>query len=158
MSKQTLFEVDLPEPPNVRAISVHDFLAIHFPPRENVLNPWLPRQGLAMVHARCGVGKTHLSLGIGYADGVRRSVQGKAHVLVHGRRCPVVGRVTMDMIMVDLGPNGGNGVDVGDSVTVIGRDGEEQITFDDFAGWAGTISYEILTGLGGRLPRQYLPS
>ena len=51
----------------LKAVSIYDFLAMDFPPRENILNPWLPSQGLAMIHAYRGVGKTHLSLGIAYA-------------------------------------------------------------------------------------------
>ncbi len=67
MTEQTLYEVDLPKRPLLEAVSVRDLLNMDFPPRENVLDPWLPRQGLAMIHARCGIGKTHLSLGIAYA-------------------------------------------------------------------------------------------
>ena len=98
---------------------------------------------------------TVATLAIGYADGVRRAVQGRAEAIVAGRRYPVVGRVTMDMTVVDLGSSGSDAVRVGDVATLIGRDGEEEITLDEFAGWAGTISYEILTGLGSRLERIY---
>ena len=101
---------------------------------------------------------TVATMGIGYADGVPRAVQGRAAVLIRGRRCPVVGRVTMDMTMVNLGSSGDGEVVVGDVATVIGADGDEEITLDEFAGWAGTISYEILVGLGSRLPRHYAPS
>jgi alanine racemase len=95
------------------------------------------------------------TLGIGYADGVLRAVKGQAEVLIAGRRYPVVGRVTMDFTMVDLGA-AGTGVGVGDVATIIGEDGDDEITVDEFAGWAGTISYEVLTGLGSRLYREYL--
>ncbi len=91
------------------------------------------------------------TLGIGYADGIPRSVLGRAHVLLHGRPCPMVGRVTMDMLMVEA-----EGAAPGDVATLVGSDGESAITLDEFAGWAGTISYEILTGLGSRLPREYI--
>jgi alanine racemase len=64
----------------------------------------------------------------------------------------------MDMTMVHLGPNAGDDIAVGDVVTVIGSDGAGEITLDEFAGWAGTISYEILVGLGSRLPRHYSPT
>lgn len=90
------------------------------------------------------------TLGIGYADGIPRSVQGRAHVILGGRRCPVVGRVTMDMLMVEAEHDA-----PGDVATLIGSDGNAAITLDEFAGWAGTISYEILTGLGPRLAREY---
>ena len=61
----------------------------------------------------------------------------------------------MDMTMVDLGSVRDESCTVGDVVTVIGADGDDEITLDEFAGWAGTISYEILVGLGMRLPRNY---
>lgn len=93
------------------------------------------------------------TLSIGYADGLPRSVQGRAVVLVDGVRRPIVGRVTMDMIMVDLGDQSTAGV--GDVATLIGADGTDRITLDECAGWAATISYEILTRLGPRLPRVY---
>jgi len=60
----------------------------------------------------------------------------------------------MDFVMVDLGPEA-NSIAVGDVATVIGKDGDDEITVDEFAGWAGTISYEVLTGLGSRLQRHY---
>ena len=93
------------------------------------------------------------TLSIGYADGVPRAVQGRASVIVAGRRRPIVGRVTMDMTVVDLGPDDPGGV--GDVATLIGTDGDERIALDEFASWAGTISYEILVKLGDRLPRVY---
>lgn len=95
------------------------------------------------------------TLGVGYADGIRRSVQGRAEVLVGGRRYPVVGRVTMDMTMIDAGARDGD-VALGAVATVLGTDGGSEISLDEFADWAGTISYEILTGLGGRVSREYV--
>jgi alanine racemase len=96
---------------------------------------------------------TIATLGIGYADGVPRAVQGRGSVLVRGRRHPMVGRVTMDFLMVDAGPD--PAVSVGDVATLIGRDGADAITLDEFAAWAGTISYEVITRLGDRLARHY---
>ena len=98
---------------------------------------------------------TVATLGIGYADGVHRAVKGQAEVLIGGRRYPVVGRITMDFIMVDLG-SAPTSVKVGDVATIIGEDGGDEVTVDEFAGWAETISYEVLTGLGSRLHREYL--
>jgi alanine racemase len=95
------------------------------------------------------------TLGVGYADGVPRSAMGRAQVLIAGRRAPVVGRITMDMLMVELPPPLDETVRVGDVATLIGADGWEAITVDECAGWAGTTSYEILTGLSPRLPREY---
>jgi alanine racemase len=94
------------------------------------------------------------TLGIGYADGVPRCVAGRAHVLHGGSRWPIVGRVTMDFIMIDVGPSGG-GVRVGDVATVVGRDGDDEITLDEFAAWSDTINYEVLTRFGARLAREY---
>ncbi len=101
---------------------------------------------------------TVATIAIGYADGLPRAIQGRAALLVRGRRFSVVGRITMDMTMVHLGPSAGDDIVVGDVVTVIGTDGAGEITLDEFAGWAGTISYEILVGLGSRLPRHYSPT
>jgi alanine racemase len=90
------------------------------------------------------------TLPVGYADGYPRHVRG-AQVLLGGRRVPIVGVVCMDMLMIDvtdLPPDALDG-----PVTLIGRDGAEQITIDDLARWAGTISYEILCGISKRVPR-----
>ncbi|UCF39980.1 MAG: alanine racemase, partial [Gemmatimonadota bacterium] len=70
-------------------------------------------------------------------------------------RRPLVGRVTMDFVMVDLeglAPS----VRVGDVATLVGSDGDDRITIDEFAAWAGTIAYEALTRLGMRATREYL--
>jgi alanine racemase len=97
---------------------------------------------------------TIATLGIGYADGVPRLVQGRAHVLIAGRRAPLVGRVTMDFVMVDIGPEGDD-VRVGDVATLVGEDGGSAITLDEFAAWSGTISYEVIARLGARLTRRH---
>ena len=94
------------------------------------------------------------TLGIGYEDGVRRSIQGRGIVMLGGKRVPVVGRVTMDMTMVAVPPN--TDVAPGDVATLFGACEGGEIALDEFAEWAGTISYEILTGLGRRLPRIYV--
>jgi alanine racemase len=98
---------------------------------------------------------TIATLGIGYADGVPRAVAGRAQVLVGGVRRPLVGRVTVDFVMVDLG-DAASSVRLGDVATLVGRDDGEQITIDEFAGWAGTIAYEVLTGLRARAAREYV--
>ncbi len=91
------------------------------------------------------------TLAIGYGDGLPRALSNRGEVLLHGRRVPVVGRVSMDMTTANI--SGVEGVRVGDVATLIGRDGEEAVSIEEVAGWAGTIPYEILTGLGARLPR-----
>jgi alanine racemase len=97
------------------------------------------------------------TLGIGYADGVPRLVERKAHVLFGGARRPVVGRITMDFVMVDLGPDS-EGVRIGDLATIVGRDGDAAISIDEFAGWSETISYESLIRFGVRMRREYVGS
>lgn len=82
---------------------------------------------------------------VGYADGYPRLLTGKGEVVVGGRRCPVVGRVTMNMICLDLGPDARERE--GDPVTLIGRDGAAAVWADELAAWAGTIPYEILTNI-----------
>lgn len=90
---------------------------------------------------------------IGYADGVPRCLgQVAAEVLIRGQRCPLAGRVTMDQLMVVVPPD----VEPGDEVVLIGTQGEQKVTLDDWAAAAGTINYELLTGFGGRLPRRYV--
>ncbi len=107
------------------------------------------------------------TLPIGYADGYSRFLSnpcpaggsvGNGEVLVHGRRCPLVGRVTMDMIMIDVTDliSSGQKINVGDEVVIIGQQGEEKISTEELAKKIGTISYEIVCGLSKRLPRVYL--
>lgn len=95
---------------------------------------------------------------IGYADGVaRRSSTVGAEVLLGGRRRPIVGTVTMDQLMVDCGPPGADDEPVvGDEVVLIGRQGDEEITAEEVGGRLGTIGYEIVCGIGSRIPRRYL--
>ena len=90
----------------------------------------------------------------GYADGLPRSLSNRGCALVRGRRAPIVGRVCMDMCMVDVTdvPDAATG----DEVVLIGCQGEEQIGADEVAELAGTISYEILCAISARVPRLYL--
>jgi len=90
----------------------------------------------------------------GYADGYPRHVR-DAQVLVAGRRVPIIGAVCMDMLMIDVTDVPPADAGLGAAVTLIGRDGGEQITVDDLAGWAGTLNYEILCGISKRVPRIY---
>ena len=90
---------------------------------------------------------------IGYADGLQRRLSGNLHFLLHGKQVPVVGRICMDMCMVDITdvPE----AKVGDTVTVVGTDGGETVTWDDWAGQLGTISYELVCDINKRVPRLY---
>jgi alanine racemase len=92
------------------------------------------------------------TLPVGYADGYPRHVR-DASALVGGRRVPIVGAVCMDMLMVDVTDVPATDAGVGSPVTLIGRDGAEEITVDDVAAWAGTLNYEILCGISKRVPR-----
>lgn len=92
-------------------------------------------------------------LPVGYADGYKRSLSNKAAVLIRGRRAPVVGRVTMDLTMADVTDIAG--IQPGDEVALLGTQGGETISAEEMAGWANTISYEILTSISPRVPRYY---
>lgn len=90
---------------------------------------------------------------IGYGDGFPRALSSRGQVLIRGQRHPIAGRVCMDQFMVDIGWGSAYNED---EVVLIGRQGAEAISVEDVAGWAGTIPYEILTGLNHRIPRSYL--
>ncbi len=95
------------------------------------------------------------TVAVGYADGVRRdSGQAGVAVLVRGQRCPIVGTVTMDQLMVALDPAIADEADVGDEVVLIGRQGVEEITATEVAERLGTIAYEVLTSISSRVPRR----
>jgi len=90
-------------------------------------------------------------LPVGYFDGYARSLSNTAHVLIRGRRAPVRGRICMNLMMVDVTDI--KGVKNGDVATLIGRDGDEEITAEQLATWAGSINYEILARLSSLIPR-----
>jgi alanine racemase len=90
---------------------------------------------------------------VGYGDGYFRALSNVAHVLIRGKKYPVVGRVCMDQIMVNIEWETAYN---GDVVTLLGADGDELITCEDLAEWAGTIPYEVLTNLNTRIPRVYI--
>ena len=93
-------------------------------------------------------------LPLGYADGIPRVLSEKGAFLVRGVRCPIVGRICMNMTMIDLCaiPE----AVIGDSVTLIGRDGELTVSADDWADWGHTINYEIVTRLPSEIPRVFV--
>lgn len=91
---------------------------------------------------------------IGYGDGFPRALSSRGQVLVRGVRHPIVGRVCMDQFMVDLGPDGTAYNE--DEVVLIGHQGDAAIACEEVATLAGTIPYEILTGLNERIPREYV--
>ena len=90
-------------------------------------------------------------LPIGYADGYDRRLSNQAHVLIHGRRAPVRGRVCMNLTLVDVTdiPQ----ADLEDEAVLLGRQGDQEVTAGDLAGWVGTIPYEIVARLSPDIPR-----
>lgn len=96
-----------------------------------------------------------VTLPLGYADGYPRSLSNKAQVLVRGMRVPQVGTVAMDAIMVDVTDVPGPPVTIDDEFTLIGEQGGERISALEVARWGNTISYEVVAGMSGRLPRVY---
>jgi len=95
---------------------------------------------------------TVVTLPVGYADGFSRRLSNRGKVLINGKRYPVVGRVTMDMILVEVGDDM---VQMGDEAVLIGSQGIESITADEMAALDDTISYEVICGIGKRVPRIY---
>jgi alanine racemase len=104
---------------------------------------------------RCSEATRVAVLPVGYFDGYPRMVSGKAHVLVHGRRCPVLGRVMMNHVIVDVTRATHDERPL--VATLLGRDGDETVSAEALAGWADTIHYEITTRLGAHLGRRVVP-
>ena len=90
---------------------------------------------------------------VGYADGYRRSLSGKFYVLIRGRRAPILGRICMDQMVVDVTHI--PGVHVNDKVVLVGRDGDEEITVEQIAAAADSFNYEFICGISRRVPRFY---
>ena len=90
---------------------------------------------------------------VGYADGYRRSLSGKFYVLIRGRRAPILGRVCMDQMMVDITdvPD----VKIDDPVVLVGNDGNDVITMEEIAAAADSFNYEFVCGISRRVPRRY---
>lgn len=94
-----------------------------------------------------------LTVPVGYGDGYFRALSNVAKVLVRGKKYPVVGRICMDQLMVNIEWDSAWN---GDTVTLLGADGDEIVTCEDLAEWAGTIPYEVLTNINTRVPRIYV--
>jgi alanine racemase len=90
----------------------------------------------------------------GYADGYPRALSGKGEVLLRGVRCPIIGRICMDQMMVDISavPN----AQIHEEVTLMGKNGDEFISAEEIAALAGTINYEFICGISKRVPRVYI--
>lgn len=114
------------------------------------------RKGDCISYGRTFVADREMSIAtvtIGYADGYSRLLSSKGEILVHGKRCRIIGRVCMDQLMIDV-----TGVEAesGDIVTLIGKDGDDRITADELAALYGTIGYEVVCGISKRVPRIYV--
>lgn len=96
------------------------------------------------------------TLPVGYEDGLRRALSNKGRVLVREQLAPIVGRVSMDLTLVDVTDVGG--VSVGDEAVIIGAQGRLGITAEEVAQQAGTLSYEVTCGISDRVPRVYVQS
>ena len=90
---------------------------------------------------------------LGYADGIPRSLSNRGAFIVQGKRCPIVGRVCMNMTLIDLQQTAAR---PGSPVVLIGTEGAAAVTADDWADWAETINYEIVTRLPAEVPRIYV--
>jgi alanine racemase len=94
-------------------------------------------------------------LPVGYTHGFPRGLTGIGHVLIQGAAAPIIGKICMDMMMVDVTdiPN----PSIGEEVVLLGKQGRNEITAQDYSRWLNTIPYEILCGIGGKANRTYQP-
>jgi alanine racemase len=90
---------------------------------------------------------------VGYADGMKRDLSNKGHVIINGKRVPILGRICMDQFMVDV-----TGMDVlpGTNVTIMGKDGGEMLSVEEVSEAAHSFSYEFVCGITNRVPRKYI--
>ena len=147
-------------------IAIYGMDPFHRDPAEHGLEPALElvsyvaevkraRAGESVGYGRRFIAERDTWIGtipIGYGDGVRRGLTGRAEVLVGGRRVPLAGTVSMDNITVDLGDEP---VERGTEAVLLGRRGDERILAEDWARALGTINYEITCGLSPRVPRRH---
>lgn len=94
------------------------------------------------------------AISVGYGDGFSRSLSNRGEVIIRGKRARIVGTVCMDLTMVDCSDI--DNVQLGDEVTLIGKDGDEEMTPDEIASLIGTISYEVTSSIGPRVPRVFV--
>ena len=133
---------DVPAPRPVASVRARIVLVRDVPPGSTV--------GYGATHVARGR-ERWATLAIGYGDGLPRALGNRGAALVRGARAPIVGRVSMDLTVVDVTQIAD--ARVGDVATLIGRDGDAEIRVEEVAAHAGTINYEVLTGLTARLPR-----
>ncbi|MFN3233784.1 MAG: alanine racemase, partial [Gammaproteobacteria bacterium] len=111
-------------------------------------------QGVSYGHTHRTSTQTRVvTVPLGYGDGYRRGLSNKSHVLIHGKKYPVIGTICMDQFMVDIGEDSAY---VGDEVVLVGRQGNNEITLEYLAQLCDTIPSEMLCGFNDRLPRMYV--
>jgi alanine racemase len=145
-----------PSPALTGAISLQP--AVHLATEVSFVKPVAAGEGVSYgLHHRADRDTRVATLPIGYADGVfRRLGLERQEVLIRGRRHPMVGVVTMDQLTVDVGPD--SDVRPGDEAVLLGEQGGERISPDDWAERLGTISYEVVCAIGARVERRYSSS
>jgi alanine racemase len=123
--------------------------------RVSHIKPVLAGSGISYGwHYRVPADTTVATVPIGYADGVPRSLGlAGGEVIIAGTRCRILGVVTMDQLMVDVGHLGAERVRVGDEVVLIGSQGDQQVTATEWADLTGTIAYEVVCGISARVER-----
>jgi len=126
---------------------------LHWKTRVTFLKEVPPGTGLSYGHA-FHTRKPSLiaTVPVGYGDGLNRGLSNRTSLLVHGVRCPQVGRITMDQCLIDVTALRGQ-VGLGDEVVIIGSQGGEQVSADELAEQLDTINYEVVTGITERVPR-----
>jgi alanine racemase len=113
------------------------------------------RQGLSYGHTFVAPRAMHIGIiPVGYADGYSRLYSNRAKVLVAGRLCPVVGRVCMDLALIDLSKI--KSPRLGQEVVLLGKQGSRELDADTLANWRTTIAYEVLCNIGRRVHRKYI--
>jgi alanine racemase len=115
--------------------------------------------GASISYGRTYIAPEHITMGIipvGYGHGMSHRLSNKGEVLFRGSRVPIIGRVTMDMTMIDL--SGFHEPRVGEEIVIFGRQGESEISADEIAQWDGTLNYEILCRISKRVARLYILS
>ncbi len=141
-------------PPSDRmsAVSIHPVLSL----RSRIIYVKEVPKGTSIGYGRTFIAERDCriaTLAIGYDDGLPRLLSNRGHILLGGRRAPIVGRISMDLTTVDISHL--DGVALGDEAILLGSAGEEHLGADLLATWAGTIPWEILCGIGSRVPRLY---
>ncbi len=142
-------------PPSTANIQLRSVMSLH---SRIMLLKWVPQGETIGYGCTFEASRKTLvaTIPIGYDDGYRRGLSNRGHVIVRGTYAPVVGRISMDLSIIDV--TNVPGVELGDEVKLLGIEGNLSVTAEDLAKLTGTLSYEITCGIGPRVPRVYIPS